>query len=159
MRSMTDMTKEYETSYQEAKEYALRSLTCREQTEHQLSEKLRRREYSPEVIRAVIEFLKEYNYINDERFLEQYIASHCHRMNRFQLEQKLYTLGFRQLRLDEYLSTYDYDEERLLSTEFDSYTRKKDLSDPMVRKKVTAHFMKKGFSYSMISGLIHCQDV
>ena len=103
------MEQEYALRIREAKEYALRSLTCREQTEYQLSEKLRRRDYSPEIIREVMDYLKEYNYINDDRFLEQYIAGHCHRMNRTQLERKLYSYWFRQLRLDDYLNNIWYD--------------------------------------------------
>lgn len=148
------MEQEYALRMREAKEYALRSLTCREQTKYQLSEKLRRRDYSPEIIREVMDYLKEYNYINDDRFLEQYIAGHCHRMNRTQLERKLYSYGFRQLRLDDYLENIGYDEESILSSQLSSYIRKKDLTDdlndPMIRKKVISHFVNKGFSYRTV---------
>lgn len=146
---------EYRSQMREAKDYALRSLTCREQTEYQLSEKLRRREYADAVIRDVIHYLKEYNYINDDRFLEQYIAGHCQRMNRVQMERKLYSYGFRHLRLDEYLRDCDYDETRILYSQFQAYTRQKNLDDPIIRKKVAAHFVNKGFSYETVRGLMN----
>ena len=152
------MEQEYALRIREAKEYALRSLTCREQTEYQLSEKLRRRDYSPEIIREVMDYLKEYNYINDDRFLEQYIAGHCHRMTRTHLERKLYSYGFRQLRLDDYLNNIGYDEESVLSSQLSSYIRKKDLTDdlndPLIRKKVISHFVNKGFSYRTVLHLL-----
>lgn len=136
--------------YGKAKDYALRSLGFREQTELQLRQKLEQREYSEDIIDAVILFLKQYNYLNDERFLEQYIASHCHKMNRRQLHNRLYTLGFRQIDLEHYLEENLYDEEALLAAEFESYVQRRDITDPVVRNKVTAHFLQKGYSYSSV---------
>lgn len=139
-----------QTELQRAKEYALRSLTCREQTESELRAKLRQRGYDAEIAEAVISALKEYRYLDDARFTEQYVASHCHRWNRKQLQEKLYRKGIQKAEIDTYLELYRYDETALLQKEMQAYIRNKDLSDPTDRQKVWSHFMQKGYSYSAI---------
>ncbi len=137
-------------NYETARDFALRSLGMREQTEQQMRQKLIRREYSEEVIEAVIDFLKEYNYLNDERFLEQYIYSHCHKMNRRQLRDRLYVLGFRHVDVDSYLKQYHYDEEALLKKSMQTYICNRDLSDSNTYNKAVSYFMKKGYPFSLI---------
>lgn len=136
--------------YTKARDYALRSLTIREQTEHQLRTKMLNREYSNDIIDAVIQYLKEYDYLNDERFLEQYIAGHCHRMNRRQMRNKLYSLGFSDVDLDAYLEENHYDETDVLQRDMNVYLKNKRISDPVVREKVISHYIRKGYTYGMV---------
>ncbi len=136
--------------YSKAKNYALRSLGLREQSELQIRQKLEQREYAEDVIEAVIVFLKDYNYLNDERFIEQYIYGHCRKMNRRQIQDKLYTLGFKHIDFNYYLELYQYDEDELLKKAMIPYVQDKDLSNPDVCNKVLSHFMKKGYSFSLI---------
>lgn len=138
-----------------AKEYAMRSLTCLDQTESQIRRKLKQRDYCPEIIDRVLEFLKSYNYINDQRFLEQYVACHCKRMNRRQLLDRLSNKGLRVVNIDEYLELYEYDEEELLENALRKYVNGKDLKDLKVRQKVTAHFLQKGYSCSAVRNVVH----
>lgn len=134
-----------------AKEYALRSLTCQEQTEYQIRVKLQQKEYDAAVIEAVIAFLKEYKYIDDRRFIEQYIASHCKRMNLRQLQERLYRKGIKtNTSMEEYLELYGYDESELLERALNKYVQNKDLSDLKVRQKVVAYFVNKGYAYSNV---------
>lgn len=133
-----------------AKEYALRSLTCRDQTEYQLRQKLVQREYSAEIIDSVILFLKEYHYIDDIRFTEQYIAGHCHFLNRRQLLNKLYEKGLRAGDIDPYLEQYQYDEAALLEKAVKKYLRYRTLTNRKDYQKAAAYFMQKGYSVSMI---------
>lgn len=144
-----------DTELTKAKEYALRSLTCKDQTEGQIRRKLRQRDYSPEVMDEVLDFLKAYNYINDERFLEQYVACHCKRLNRKQLLERLADKGIKGVRIDEYLELYQYDEAELLKKAVRKYVKGKDLSDFKVRQKVMAHFLQKGYSSSVIRNVVH----
>lgn len=136
--------------YNKAKEYALRSLGCREQTEFQIRQKLQQRKYSSEIVDAVITYLKHYRYLDDQRFVEQYISGHCHRWNRSRLQSRLYTLGFRNLNLDDYLEQYEYDETAVLNRDMRTYLRNKNLSNPDTRNKVISHYLQKGYSFSSI---------
>lgn len=138
-----------------AKEYALRSLSCNDQTEFQIRQKLQKREYPAEVIDRVMEFLKEYNYINDVRFLEQYVACHCNRLNRKQLVEKLSVKGIKGMDVDRYLELYQYNEEELLQKAVRKYVKGKDLSDSRVRQKVFTHFVQKGYSCSLVRRVVH----
>lgn len=141
-----------------AKEYALRSLTCRDQTEYQLRQKLMQREYSAETIEAVLLFLKKYHYIDDIRFVEQYIACHCHSLNRRQILNKLYTKGLRPDDIDPYLKQYQYDESALLENAVRKYLRNKSLSNGKEYQKAVMHFLQKGFSASMIRAALQAYD-
>lgn len=145
--------------WKRAKEYALKSLTRCDQTEWQIRQKLERKGYSPQIIEKVLLFLKDYQYIDDQRFLEQYIACHCSRMNRRQLLEHLYRKGIYQEDIDEYLERYQYDEGRLLQKAAEKYMKNKDWSDPVMRRKAIAYLMQKGFSYTMIRSVINMEEV
>ena len=145
---------EKQEEVQRAKNYALRSLGIREQSEAQIRQKLSGKCYSDAVIEQVLDYLRDYNYVNDERFVEQYIVSHCHRMNRMQLKNRLYSLGFADIDIDSYLTDLDYDETEILRKEFESYIRKKEISDYNVRNKIMMHFVNKGYSAAQTRKLL-----
>lgn len=145
--------------WKRAKEYALTSLTRCDQTEWQIRQKLERKGYSPQIIAKVLLFLKEYQYIDDQRFLEQYIACHCSRMNRRQLMEHLHRKGIYQKNIDVYLERYQYDEGRLLQKAVEKYMKNKDWSDPVTRRKATAYLMQKGYSYAMIRSVFNMEEV
>lgn len=147
------------SEYVKAKEYALRSLTCLDQTEYQIRQKLEKRKYSAEIIEAVILFLQEYHYIDDRRFAEQYIACHCQSLNRKQLLNKLYAKGLKTESIDGYLERYHYDEEALLEKAVQKYLRTRSLSSPRDYQKAVAYFMQKGFSASMIRAALQAYDI
>lgn len=144
-----------DTELTRAKEYALHSLAYREQTESQIRRKLQQKDYSPEIIDRVLDFLNAYHYIDDQRFLEQYVASHCKRLNRRQMLERLADKGLRSIDIDEYLELYQYDEAELLRKAFGKYVKGKDLSDYKVRQRVTAHFLQKGYSGSVVRNVVH----
>lgn len=134
-----------------AKEYALRSLTCHDQTEWEMRKKLKQRGYGNEITDAVIILLQDYNYINDTRYTENFIATHCNRWNRRKLLERLYAKGIHaDDDVEIYLEQYQYNEESLLIKEMNKYIKNKDLSDAGTRKKVIAFFMQKGYPYSMV---------
>ena len=139
-----------QTEYVQAKEYALRSLTCLEQSEFQIRQKLSRKKFRDETIEEVLRFLKQYDFINDRRYAEQYVASHCQRMNRRKLLDKLYAKGIRSAEIDEYLELYQYDEEQLLKKAVEKYIITHDMTREKQLDKCMMYFRQKGYSYSMI---------
>lgn len=64
-----------EVLVQDAKQYALRLLDRHTYTEKAMERKLIERGSDPETIQAVLLFLKEYQYINDEQYARQYVES------------------------------------------------------------------------------------
>lgn len=143
-----------QSEYVQAKEYALRSLTCLEQSEYQIRQKLKHKKYGQDIIEEVIWFLKKYDFVNDKRYAEQYVASHCHRMNRRQLLDKLYAKGIRERDIDEYLELYQYDEEALLQKAIEKYCGIHDMSKDKQVKKCYGYFLQKGYSYTMVDACL-----
>lgn len=149
------MNKLNDSEYLKAKEYVFRSLTCHDQTEWEIRRKLKQRGYQSETADAVIALLQEYNYINDLRYTEQYIASHCERWNRRKILEHLCAKGIHAENcIDYYLEQYQYDEEALLVREMNKYIRNKNLSDGRIREKVIAYFLQKGYSYTIIQTIL-----
>ncbi len=62
-----------EKELNKAKNYALRLLTYRPRSESELAAKLKQKKFSSEVIKAVVEIMKEYNYIDDRKFALQWV--------------------------------------------------------------------------------------
>lgn len=141
--------------YTKAKEYAFRSLTCHDQTEWELRRKLKMRDYHTDTVDAVIEMLKEYNYVNDQRYTEQYVASHCGKWNRRKLLEHLYAKGIHADDcIDALLEQYQYEEEKVLERAMEKYIKNKNLSDRKNCEKVIVYFMHKGYTYSMIQTMM-----
>ena len=142
------------TEYVQAKEYALRSLTCLEQSEFQIRQKLSRKKYTEKTIDEVLLFLKQYDFVNDQRFTEQYVASHCRRLNRRQILDKLYMKGIRQAEIDDYLELYQYDEEQILKRAVEKYMNSHDMEKAGQYDKCIIYFMQKGYAYAMIKSVL-----
>ena len=60
-----------------------------DRTEAQLREKLLQAEFSPELVEDAIAYVKSYGYIDDERYVRNYIEYRREQKSRRQLEQEL----------------------------------------------------------------------
>ena len=59
-------------SFKKAKSHALRFLCYRDRSNWELTQYLKKKEYSRPVIQQTLDYLTELNYINDERFALQW---------------------------------------------------------------------------------------
>ncbi|AYV38743.1 regulatory protein RecX [Aeromonas veronii] len=70
--SVTEPVEPAEPSFAEqlaaARAYAMRSLARRESAESELARRLRQQGYQEEVIEAVVDYCRGYNWVNDERY-------------------------------------------------------------------------------------------
>lgn len=85
------MTEEAERAYRKA----LFILERRDHTQAELQKKLHDKEFSKESIAVAIERLKEYGFINDRRFTEQYLRYHYLGKSKRVLSMKLLQKGIR----------------------------------------------------------------
>ncbi|AZR72577.1 hypothetical protein BBF96_03755 [Anoxybacter fermentans] len=67
--------RENNPEFQKAKKQVFRYLRYRERSEKEVRDYLRRKGYRSEVIKAVIERLKELDYLNDRRFAELWVKN------------------------------------------------------------------------------------
>lgn len=85
------MAEDIKRAYQKA----LNFLERRDYTEAEMRQRLKDKEFSSDVVQAVIERLTEYGLINDRRFTEQYLRYHGHTYSKRILSMKLYQKGIR----------------------------------------------------------------
>ena len=61
--------------FSEARNKAFNLLSYRERTIKEIEDRLRKKDFSEEIIKAVVDFLLEKDYLNEERFSEMWIRS------------------------------------------------------------------------------------
>lgn len=83
------------------KERALYFLKSMDRTEEEIRTKLKKGYYSAELINYAIDFLKEYSYIDDQRYTENYIRTYIGRKSRKNIQQKLYLKGISKETVEE----------------------------------------------------------
>ena len=144
------MEEDKSTRYEAAKNKALRLLEYRSHSEREMRDKLKRVGFGHEEIERVLEFLREYNFINDREFAEKYARNlkNIKRMGKHRIKAELMKKGIASELIDDAISGIDWEEEDILT--------------PMVRKKLDGdferksidrcvrYFLYKGYSYDEI---------
>ena len=119
-------------TYEQAKEKALRLLEFRSHSERELRDKLRRAGAEDEDTDRIIEFCREYNFINDEDFARRKAADlkNIKKYGRNRIKSELYSVGISSDIIDEVMCGMDFDD-----TE--------DVLMPLVDKKLKGDFERK----------------
>ena len=153
------MTEEMGRAYQKA----LFLLERRDHTEAELRQKLKDRDFQPESIDAVIERLKEYSFIDDRRFTEQYLRYHMGEQSRRTLSMKLLQKGIRADLFDEVYNGLvpEFDispEKEALEKAVGAALRKAERKGYSLgclpkeeRRRIVASLYRKGFAVGMIN--------
>lgn len=136
-----------EPQLKKAKLKALKLLERMDRTEAQLREKLKAAEFDPEIIEQAIVYVKSFGYIDDERYVRNYIEYRQNRKSRRQLEQEL---QFRKGVTPELIQkVYDelepYDERLLIKSQLEKKKYSAKAADWNGRQKIVASLMRKGF--------------
>lgn len=133
-----------------AKERALYLLERRPLTVSMLYSKLRESDYPDEVIERTIQFLEDYHYLDDKDYVRMYVETYGSKKSKRQMFCELQRKGICKEDINAYFDEHEYSEQNTLMSQFDKYTRGKDLEDPLVRQKVFRYFYGKGFDSSLI---------
>ncbi len=75
----------HDEQYKKACQAAYRLLTYRDRTEYEISKKLQEKGFEPGIINEVIENLREYDLINDRKYVKRFIAN-----NKFYSKAKIW---------------------------------------------------------------------
>ncbi|MBO4396796.1 MAG: regulatory protein RecX [Eubacterium sp.] len=94
-----------------ATERAMALLLHKDRTEHELTVKLRKAEYSDEAVSFAVEYVRKYGYIDDLRYAKSYIELHIGNMSRRQIRQKLFERGVSDEIVSEAFSAYEETDE------------------------------------------------
>lgn len=132
-----------------------RGLTLLEKSmksEKMLIDYLKEKGYPKSCIDRAIEKLKDYGYIDDEKFCENFILSYLNTKSKRKLKFDLLSKGIQESIIDEYL-------EKLIDKEKESenlynlaqkYMKNKEF-DLKNKQKFYNHFAGKGYDYSLIN--------
>lgn len=92
--SLNDIIKE--DNYIKAKGYALKYIEKSLKTESQVKEKLYLKEYDEDTVNKVIRFLKDYNFIDDDKYCDMYIREKLNIYGRNKIKYTLLNKGVKE---------------------------------------------------------------
>ena len=118
-----------------------------DRTESQLREKLLQAEFSPELVEDAVAYVKSYGYIDDERYVRNYIEYRRDQKSRRQLEQELqYRKGVPQELIRKvYEELEPADEKPLIRRFLEKKGYLSGKTDDKIRQKMIAALLRKGF--------------
>ena len=138
---------------QAAMDQAYRFLAQRFLSSHELTQKMRRKQFEDPIIERVLERLREYDYINDKRLSEQVLACLMkeQKYGAYMIKQKMKLRG---LEIPQEISSYDEVKAayRVVEKKFGSILNE----DRTPRVKVFNFLKYRGFSKSTIQ--VVCND-
>lgn len=139
-----------------AKKRSFRILERMPRTEKQLREKLiNDQKYSTEVIETVIEFLKEYHYVDDRRYSIDYINSKKNTKGIKVLLYELRNKGVDDGILEEMKEEFsDIDSSMVIKKLIEKKGINPETDDRKQRERLYRFLLSRGFSYSDISKVI-----
>ena len=142
-----------------AKDAAYRSLSYRQRSRKELTDKLKEKKFSDKVIEDVIQGLEEYNYINDADFAFNWAESRVRtrRIGPIILRSELLKKGISKDIVDKTLKEiYNKYNERLLAIDALNSKAKmlRDMPENKKKRRLYSFLMQKGFSYEIINEIL-----
>lgn len=140
------------------KNKALNILSKSSQSEKKIREKLVE-DFEEDVIDKVIEFLKKYNFINDDELASKIVNTNVN-LNKYgknKIKQNLYNKGIEKSAIDEAISNIDQDAEfeNALYLAQKRYARVKNEDPKKAYSKIANHLAYKGFNYDIIKRVLN----
>lgn len=118
-----------------------------DRTEAQLREKLLAAEFAPETIEQAIDYVKSFGYLDDERYVRNYIAYKGRQKSRRQMEQELlFRKGVsRELIQKVYEDTEPADEKAMIRRQLEKKHYNPAECDEKQRQRLIASLVRRGF--------------
>ena len=139
--------------FSKARNKAFKLLSYRERTIKEMEDRLRKKDFSEEVIKAVVDFLLENDYLNEERFAEMWIRSRKkhHPRGRKLIYKELKNKGLKQKMINTALNQHLSNQEELDMAEYlkAKWLRRRTEEDSS-SYKLKNYLANKGFSYEMV---------
>ena len=148
------LTEIYSILYKRARERSFCILKNRDYTEYEMRSKLRRGYYPEEIIDRVINRLKEYGYIDDERFTDNYIEAYINRESKRLIKMKLFSKGISEELIKNKLSLYNMDSSKILQDKYSKLISEMADCDDKTKSKLMSRLLRRGFSFEDINRAI-----
>ncbi len=146
----SDYTELMQKLCKRARARALHLLKNADRPGTELAQKLRMGGYPETAIADAMAYLAYYRYIDDEAYVQRYIAAQGGRKSRQQIVCALRQKGLDGELIERFLEQEELQEMDVLLPLMKKYCRNKDTEDSTIRQKTYAYFMRRGFSMSDI---------
>ena len=141
-----------ENDFNRCKNESLKQLSYGAKTSFDLKKKLKEKKFNNDSISRVIDFLTEYNLIDDKAYVKSYIndKSRINNWSKGKIRYKLKAKFIDDSLIDTYLDEISYDEE--YKKAYDAGLNKKESVND--KNKVYRFLASRGFSYDIISDVL-----
>ncbi|MCD7954666.1 MAG: recombination regulator RecX [Lachnospiraceae bacterium] len=130
-----------------------------DRTEFQIREKLRQSGYPEEIIDDAVGYVKNYHYIDDLRYAQNYLEVHSAAKSLRQMKQELYEKGIAKDIVAQAVSEAELpDEEAQIRELLKKRNYSPDQSDRKTQQKICAFLMRRGYESSVISHVMNLEE-
>ncbi|WP_238918969.1 recombination regulator RecX [Clostridium sp. YIM B02555] len=144
--------------FAKCKESALRIVERNYKTEKQVREKLKLRGYEENAIDYSIEFLKEYNFINDNYYASAFINDKSNSMGSQKIKYNLIQKGVSKEIIEEALANVNKENERDIALEIAKkklvVIKKKENDNYKISGKLYRYLISKGYEMDIVSDVV-----
>lgn len=145
-------------SFIKCKEAALRTIERAYKTEKEVRDKLKLKGYEENSINKSIEFLKEYNFINDSNYAKAFINDKLKTMGSQKIKYSLIQKGISRDVIDEKLSNFNKEDEKDIALDLArkklSSLKKKESDNYKISGKLYRYLISKGYEGSIINDVV-----
>ncbi|MGN0341314.1 MAG: regulatory protein RecX [Roseburia sp.] len=149
----------YDVFGKRVKKRALALLEKMDRSEKNLRDKLRQNDYPEDLIEEAIAYTKQYHYIDDARYAEQYVACRQGEKSTLQLRQELMRKGIDRAVIDQVMEEgYVSDDREKIIAFLKKRGYDPEKADRSGQQKIYASLMRKGFRSEDILSCMKCSD-
>lgn len=135
------------------KETALRTVERSYKTEKEIRDKLFLKEFDEETIEKTVEFLKEYGFIDDSKFVRMFVKDRIRNQGKNKIKYALLQKGVNKYLIDEVFEELDRDDEvkraiELCEKKYLSII-KRESDDFKIKNKITRYLLGRGYDYDI----------
>ena len=147
-----------EDNYIKCKNSALRVIERTYKSEKELRDKLALKGYEDHIIKRTIDFLREYNLLNDTNYAKMYVKDRARNQGKKKIRYTLIQKGIDENIIEEELEKLDKDEIREVVHEMTlkkyKALSKRESDEYKLSQKLYRFLMGKGYDYDLIKDVV-----
>lgn len=147
-----------EEGFLKCKESALRTIERTYKTEKEMRDKLILKEFDINLIERTIEFLKEYNLLNDENYVKMYVKDKIKNEGQNKIKYALMKKGIKEELIREEISKFNDDSQKEVAYDLAikkyNLLSKREEDKYKISQKLYRFLIAKGYDYSVVSEVV-----
>ncbi len=133
-----------------ARERALNLLKLQDRAEGEMRRRLSQDGYPDSVIQTTIDFLREYNFVDDVRYASNYLEIHGKRKSQAELKRYLQRKGVSRDIIREQIEEIEYDSCEAIRRLLEKKNYRAGEVSPEQEKKIISYLLRRGFDWEDI---------